>query len=74
LYGCKKAAQKIWATSAIFKKTGLPTVNNRPIGENSPNLVTLEMMAVINKYDGVHLETGWQKRILYFIEFLSSVG
>jgi hypothetical protein len=30
---------KMWAISAIFKK--LPNVNNRPIGENSPNLVTL---------------------------------
>jgi hypothetical protein len=35
----KKVAEKIWATSVIFKKT--PKVNNRPIGENSPNLVTL---------------------------------
>jgi hypothetical protein len=30
---------KFWATSVIFKK--LLKVNNHPIGENSPNLVTL---------------------------------
>jgi hypothetical protein len=29
----------MWATSAIFKI--LPKVNNRPLGEYSPNLVTL---------------------------------
>jgi hypothetical protein len=29
----------MWAFSLIFKK--LPKVNNRPRGENSPNLVTL---------------------------------
>jgi hypothetical protein len=38
-FNVKKVAEKIWATSVIFKKT--PKVNNRPIGENSPNLVTL---------------------------------
>jgi hypothetical protein len=31
---------EICATSVIFKK--LPKVNNRPMSENSPNLVTLE--------------------------------
>jgi hypothetical protein len=35
----KIVAQKICSTSVIFKK--LPKVNDRPIGENSPNLVTL---------------------------------
>jgi hypothetical protein len=30
----------MWATSVIFGK--LPKVNNRPLGENSPNLITLE--------------------------------
>jgi hypothetical protein len=29
----------MWAASVIFKK--LPRVNNRPLGEISPNLVTL---------------------------------
>jgi hypothetical protein len=29
----------MWAISAIFIK--LPKVNDRPMGENSPNLVTL---------------------------------
>jgi hypothetical protein len=39
LFPMKIVAQKIWATSVIFNK--LYRVNNRPIGENSPNLVTL---------------------------------
>jgi hypothetical protein len=30
----------MWTTNAIFLK--MPKVNNRPFGENSPNLVTLE--------------------------------
>jgi hypothetical protein len=35
----EKISQLMWATSAIFK---LPIkVNNRPMGENSPNLVTM---------------------------------
>jgi hypothetical protein len=34
----EESGPKIWATSAIKK---LPKVNNRPIGEISPNLVTL---------------------------------
>jgi hypothetical protein len=34
----KKGSQKMSAIPAIFKK---PKVNNRPICENSPNLVTL---------------------------------
>jgi hypothetical protein len=29
----------MWATSVMFKK--MPKVNKRPLGENSPNLVTL---------------------------------
>jgi hypothetical protein len=29
----------MWDTSVIFKR--LPVVNYRPLGENSPNLVTL---------------------------------
>jgi hypothetical protein len=35
------------ATFVIFKK--LPKVNNRPLGENSPNLVTL----FVRKIEGV---------------------
>jgi hypothetical protein len=31
--------QTIWATCVIFEK--MPAVNNRPKGENLPNLVTL---------------------------------
>jgi hypothetical protein len=34
-----KSSPKMWATSESFKK--LPKVNNDPIGEKSPNLVTL---------------------------------
>jgi hypothetical protein len=34
-----KRSPQIWATVEIFKK--LPKVNNRPKGENSPDLVTL---------------------------------
>jgi hypothetical protein len=30
----------MWATSVIFKK--LPKANNHPLGENDPNLVTLD--------------------------------
>jgi hypothetical protein len=32
-----KSARKLWATSVIF----VPTVNNRPMVKNSPNLVTV---------------------------------
>jgi hypothetical protein len=35
----EKSSPRIFATSAIFKK--LPKGKNRPIGENSANLVTL---------------------------------
>jgi hypothetical protein len=34
-----KSGTKIRATFVFFQK--LPKVNNRPLGENSPNLVTL---------------------------------
>jgi hypothetical protein len=37
-----KKLPKMWATCAIFKKK-LPKVSNRPMGENSPNLVTLAL-------------------------------
>jgi hypothetical protein len=37
--GKKKKKKKIWAIAVICLK--LPKVNNDPIGENSPNLVTL---------------------------------
>jgi hypothetical protein len=35
------SSPKIWAISVIFTK--LPKVNNDPIGENSPDLVTLNV-------------------------------
>jgi hypothetical protein len=35
----EKTGWKIWATSVIFKK--LPKVNNHPMGEIGPNLVTM---------------------------------
>jgi hypothetical protein len=35
----EKSSPKMWATYASFTK--LPEVNNRPLGENSPNLVSL---------------------------------
>jgi hypothetical protein len=38
----EKRSPKIRATSVIIKK--LPKVNNHPIGENSPNLVTLSVV------------------------------
>jgi hypothetical protein len=34
-----ESSSKIWATSVIYKKQH--KINNRPIGENLPNLVTL---------------------------------
>jgi hypothetical protein len=34
-----KSSPKLRAISVIFQK--LPKANNRPLGENSPNLVTL---------------------------------
>jgi hypothetical protein len=36
----------VWAHSVIFKK--VPKENNRPKGENSPNLVTL-LANVVNR-------------------------
>jgi hypothetical protein len=41
---CLKSSPIIGATSVIFTK--LPKVNSDPIGENSPNLVTLPTMAM----------------------------
>jgi hypothetical protein len=41
----EKSSPKLWAISAIFQK--LPKANNRPLGENSPNLVTLAPGSVI---------------------------
>jgi hypothetical protein len=38
----------MWATSVIFMK--LPNANNHPLGENSPNLVTLNMICGTYKY------------------------
>jgi hypothetical protein len=42
--GQKQTQVPICATSVIFIK--LPKENNRPIGENSPNLVTLTTTSV----------------------------
>jgi hypothetical protein len=39
---CGKSRPKIWAASEIKKK--LANVNNRPMGENSPNLVTQKIL------------------------------
>jgi hypothetical protein len=39
IYNFGKSSTKIWTTFVIFEK--LSKVNNRPLGENSPNLVTL---------------------------------
>jgi hypothetical protein len=41
LYNFGKSSTKIWTTFVIFEK--LSNVNNRPLGENSPNLVTLAL-------------------------------
>jgi hypothetical protein len=35
----QKKSTRMWATSEIFNK--MPKVNNRSLGENLPNLVTL---------------------------------
>jgi hypothetical protein len=35
----QKSSSKIWATFLFLQK--LPKENNRPLGENSPNLVAL---------------------------------
>jgi hypothetical protein len=42
-WGKKLPKYQIWANAAIFKKN-LPKVDNRLMGENSPNLVTLLKM------------------------------
>jgi hypothetical protein len=34
-----QSSHKLWAIYVIFQK--LPKANNRPLGKNSPNLVTL---------------------------------
>jgi hypothetical protein len=47
---CGKSSQKIRATSILFKK--LPKVNNHPIGENWPNLVTLAWTPPLPDFDG----------------------
>jgi hypothetical protein len=36
-----KSDLKIWAASVIFKQNFPKYISNHPIGENSPNLVTL---------------------------------
>jgi hypothetical protein len=40
-----KSSQKICAASVVFEK--LPNVNNHPMGENSPNLVTLLALGIL---------------------------
>jgi hypothetical protein len=47
LYQWNKSSPKLWASSVIFKK--LPKEHNQPMGENSPNLVTMVENA-IKKY------------------------
>jgi hypothetical protein len=43
----EKEAQKVWAASVIFK---LPKRNNHPVGEKSPNLVTLVLRTGLSFY------------------------
>jgi hypothetical protein len=48
-FDCGKKYFQIWPTSLIYKKQPkVHNVNNHPIGENSPNLVTLA--AFTSKY------------------------
>jgi hypothetical protein len=49
-----KSSPKFWTTSVFFKK--LPKENNRPKGENSPNLVTLSETYVGSR--GGYLKNG----------------
>jgi hypothetical protein len=52
----EKIAQKLWATSVILKI--LPKVNNRPLGETSPHLVTLVTYAT--PFAIIYVETFFQ--------------
>jgi hypothetical protein len=54
-----KVGQKVGATSANFEK--LPMVNNRPCGENSPNLVTLLEILPFGGNEGTMEETTTEK-------------
>jgi hypothetical protein len=47
IFNHKKIGQKMWAIFLIFKN--LPKVNNHPLGENSPNLVTLTMTTISSR-------------------------
>jgi hypothetical protein len=51
-----KSSLQIWATSVIFKK--LPKENNRPIGNYSPNLVTLGKEHLVKKSADLHPRQG----------------
>jgi hypothetical protein len=68
-------AQKNWAISVIFNK--MPRVNNRPIGENSPNLVTLTVHSSSSKswsevgYDDYTLKRASRGELSCFSEALT---
>jgi hypothetical protein len=47
-----KSSSQTWDTSVIFKK--LPRVNNRPVFENSPDLVTLASSYFQQRQSGVN--------------------
>jgi hypothetical protein len=59
----KEVEKNIWATSLIFKKQLI--VNNCPLGENSPNLVTL-LKRYLHTYIGRY-ERCWERTI--FLKF-----
>jgi hypothetical protein len=54
----------MWATSVIFKK--LPKVNNRPMGENSPHLVTLST-TLLTGMTGISLHMQWPLTICFLV-------
>jgi hypothetical protein len=50
-----------WKTSVIFKPL-LPKVNNRPIGEHSPNLVTLNSRSFLGT--GNSFQNGFPENLI----------
>jgi hypothetical protein len=60
----EKSRPNIWGISAIFKK--LPKENNHPVGEISPNLVTLLASFYL-------LHALWHGRPLY-VEYICTVA
>jgi hypothetical protein len=72
----------MWATLVISKK--LQEVNNHPMGDNSPDLVTLLLSAgrkqtarckgTFEEGDYVTTGTGGEMLLLYFAEFLTAVA